>query len=112
MSFEPREFLRHILAETDYLIGASAGVTREQFENDETLQRAAVRSLEIIGEATKRIPEDMRPEHRDVEWRAMAGMRDRLIHDSFGVDLDIVWDVLQQKIPELRTQIQRILGAA
>lgn len=57
MSFEPREFLRHILAETDYLIGASAGVTREHFESDETLQRAAVRSLEIIGEAAKRIPE-------------------------------------------------------
>ena len=110
MSFEPREYLRHILAETDYLATASAGLTREQFENDPTLQRAFVRSLEIIGEATKKVPSDIRTQNPDVEWRAMAGMRDRLIHDYFGVDQDLVWDVLQKKIPVLRAQVQRILG--
>lgn len=112
MSFEPREFLRHILAESEYLTRTMAGVTRESFDRDETLQRAVVRSLEIIGEASKRIPDDLRTQAPDVEWRRMSGMRDRLVHDYFGVDLDLVWDVLQHKIPALRDQIARLVASA
>jgi len=84
MSFEPREFLRHILAEADYLAIASAGLTRQQFDQDPTLQRAFVRSLEIVGEAAKKVPQDIRSRNPEVEWRAMTGMRDRLIHGYFG----------------------------
>jgi uncharacterized protein with HEPN domain len=76
---------------------------------DETRQRAFVRSLEIIGEATKKIPEGFRKQYPSVEWRAMAGMRDRLIHDYFGVDYELVWDVVRNRIPELRGQIASIL---
>ena len=86
MSFEPLDFLRHILLEADYLLETSSGLTFEAFSSDETLQRAFVRSLEIIGEATKKVPVDFRAEYPDIEWRAMAGMRDRLIHDYFGID--------------------------
>ena len=81
-------------------------------EEDPTVQRAVVRSIEIIGEATKRVPADIREANPDVQWRSMARMRDRLVHNYFGVDLDIVWDVLQTKIPALRDQVRRILDAS
>jgi len=110
MSFEPRDYLRHILIESDYLIGRSVGLSFEAFAADETLRRAFVRSLEIIGEAAKKVPEDFRTAYPAVEWRAMAGMRDRLIHDYFGVDFELVWDVVQTRIPELRRQLAAILG--
>jgi uncharacterized protein with HEPN domain len=109
MSFESRDYLRHILVEANYLVERSAGLSFDAFAADETLRRAFVRSLEIIGEAAKRVSEDFRTQHPTVEWRAMAGMRDRLIHDYFGVDFELVWDVVHRRIPELRTQIATIL---
>ncbi|MFN7985150.1 MAG: DUF86 domain-containing protein [Vicinamibacterales bacterium] len=111
MSFEPRDYLRHIAAEADYLLARSASLTFDTFSRDETLRRAFVRSLEIIGEASKKVPEDFRAQHPQVAWRAMAGMRDRLIHDYFGVDYDLVWDVVRHRIPELRAQITSLLEA-
>lgn len=109
MSLEPREYLRHIAAEADYLIRESTGISAERFTADETLRRAFVRSLEIIGEAAKKVPDEFRAQYPTVEWRAMAGMRDRLIHNYFGVDYELVWDVVQNRIPALRRQIASIL---
>jgi len=109
MSFEPRDYLRHILVEADYLVAQTAGLKRDEFVTNETLRRAFVRSLEIIGEAAKRVPAQFRTQYPTLEWRAMSGMRDRLIHDYFGVDYELVWDVVQNRIPELRRQIASML---
>lgn len=111
MSHEPRDCLRHNLAGADYLLGNPTGVTFEA--RSMRTRRFGVRSSEaqIIGEVTEKAPDELRAEHPQIEWRAMAGMRDRLIHDYFGVDYEIVWDVVQNRIPELRREIASILKA-
>lgn len=110
MSLSPVEYLRHILDETEYLLDHAQDLSKEEFIQDETLRRAFVRSIEIIGEATKQVPENFRQRYSHVQWRAMAGMRDRLVHGYFGVDYEIVWDVVVNKIPGLNNDIEEILG--
>ena len=109
MSFEPRDYLRHILIEADYLLRESEGLSADEFMANETLQRAFVRSIEVIGEAAKNVPDDFRTHYTHIDWRRISGMRDRLIHGYFGVDYAIVWDVVQNHIPDLRRRIASIL---
>ena len=109
MSRSQLEYLRHILDEAEYLVAHSRGMSREQFMRDETVKRAFVRSIEIIGEASKQVPGDFRQKYPHIEWRAMAGMRDKLVHEYFGVDYDLVWDVVTSKIPRLHHEIELIL---
>lgn len=110
MSKDPIEFLKHIADECNYLLSINADITKDDFLDDETLKRAVVRSLEIIGEATKKIPADFKVKWNLIQWKNMAGMRDRLIHDYIGVNYSIVWDVFKNKIPSLSVQIQKVLN--
>jgi uncharacterized protein with HEPN domain len=110
MSKEPIEYLKHIKDECAYILSVSGtGLTKDLFLHDETLKRSVVRSLEIIGEATKKIPSDFKVKWDSINWKNMAGMRDRLIHDYMGINYSIVWDVMKNKIPELSERISAVL---
>jgi len=102
-------FIRHILDEITFLIDSSKGLEYEGLIKDETLKRAFVRSLEVIGEATKNISSEFRQKYPDIEWRELTGLRDKLIHRYFGVQWEIVWDVVKNKIPQLKGRIEGIL---
>ena len=104
--------IKHINNEINYLITKSKEVTHDEFIKDETLKRAFVRSLEIIGEAVKRIPKQVSEQYRQIEWKKITGMRDKLIHHYFGVDYDLIWDVIENLIPKLKETIKLILNDA
>lgn len=106
----PIEYLRHIKDECLFILTViTKDVRKDEFLENETLKRAIIRSLEIIGEATKKIPIDFKLKWEGIIWKNMAGMRDRLIHDYMGINYSIVWDVVKNKIPELSEQIQKVL---
>jgi uncharacterized protein with HEPN domain len=104
-----RDFLYHIVDEVNFVLKHTSGLTEEKFLEDETLTRAVVRSLEIIGEATKKLPQEFKAQYPNVEWKKMAGTRDVLIHEYFGVDWEIVWDIITTKLPSIGDEIKTIL---
>jgi len=104
------ELLRHILDEVDFVLINTKGKTKDVVINDGILCRAIVRSLEIIGEATKKLDEEFTAAHPHIEWKKMARTRDKLIHDYFGVDYDIVWNIVETKLPELKEFIDGIFN--
>ena len=87
----------------------TSGMGLFDFKTDKKTINAVVRSLEVIGEATKRIPEALRLQYPEIPWKRMAGMRDKLIHQYFGVDLDMVWEVVSSELPPLEPLIQKVL---
>lgn len=110
MNHEFLDFVEDILDAMDKAEVLVEGFTYPEFEEDFRTNFAVIRALEIIGEATKRLPMSIREHYPEIPWTGMAGMRDRIIHGYDTVDLQIVWDVVQQDIPEIKPQIQQILA--
>lgn len=109
MSRSILEYFKHIKIELDYLKEKSRGIDYASFCQDDTLIRAFSRSFEIIGEAMKNIPENIRTQYPEIEWKALAGMRDKLIHHYFGVDYEMIWDVIENELNGLSIQINKII---
>lgn len=104
-----RDLVRHILDEVAFLRTAASATTLDAFLGDEVLKRAFARSLEIVGEASKKLSPAFREAHPAIEWRLMAGTRDKLIHDYFGVDYGLVWDIVVNELPGLETELRTLL---
>jgi uncharacterized protein with HEPN domain len=102
-------YLEDILEASRKIRDYSSGLTFADFAKDPKTLDAVVRNLEVIGEATKKIPESIRTRHTAIDWKKIAGLRDILIHEYFGVDVEVIWDILQNKLPVVEKQIQDIL---
>ena len=103
-----REFLSDIREAIQRISAYLAGVEYESFVKDTKTQDAVIRNLEILGEATKNLSEEFRTAHIGVPWKSMAGARDRLIHHYFGVNLDIVWQIVSTELPKVTEQLPNI----
>lgn len=102
-------YLEHIETNLKRILSYSSGISKEDFLNNNQMQDACIRQIEIMGEATKRISEPFKEKHPEVPWKDMAGMRDKLIHDYLDVDLNIVYQTVAVDIPKLLPVIERIL---
>lgn len=100
-----KDILQNMRDAEEFIRGMNYG----RFETDKKTINAVLRSLEVIGEATKHIPDNLRARYPDIPWKEMAGLRDKVIHFYFGVDKETVWLVVQDRLPVIRSMVEKIL---
>jgi len=101
-------YLKDILNAIKAIEGFVEGMDFEAFRQDDKTSSAVIRKFEIIGEAARNIPQDVRKAYPDIPWKEMVGFRDKLIHFYFGIKYEIVWDTIRLRLPELKIKLQRI----
>lgn len=106
---ENRLYLQHMIDAIQATETFVENVSKTEFLKSDLIQSAVIRKVEIIGEAAKNLTRSFRNKHKSIPWKRIAGMRDKLIHGYFGVDLKRVWAVLQKDLPSLKEQVHRIL---
>lgn len=102
-------YLRHILDAIEQIEEYVEGIGRHDLDKQPMLQDAVLRQLEIVGEASRQLSDAFHRKHDSIPWHAIIGMRNRIAHDYLGVDLDVVWEVVQYDLPDLKTSVQAIL---
>lgn len=108
MKKEDNVYLKHILDAITRIEEYTAGIKYEDFMKNHLIQDGVIRQIEIVGEATKRISSDIKKKHPDIPWKDIAGMRDKLIHDYMGVDMDALWDTFKNDIPILKNKLKDV----
>jgi len=109
MKREIGDYIDDIVDAMNKVLKFVEGISYEEFAQDEKTVFAVIRAIEIIGEAVKNIPEDIRREYPEIPWRGMAGMRDKVIHGYFGVNLKVVWETVKERIPEVKPIFEKML---
>lgn len=108
MKKDPLVFIGHILIEIEKIDKSIKVMSKEKFDSDINIQDATVRRIEIIGEAAKNLSKDFKDKYSFIPWKDIIGMRDKIIHHYFGINLDTIWKVVQDDIPKLKENILKI----
>ena len=103
-------YLKHIIEAISRIEDYTKGVDNKKFISSNLIQAGVIREIEIIGEASKMLDDKFKDKHPSVPWKQIVGMRDKLIHGYFGVDIEAVWETIKRDIPALRAEVKKILG--
>ena len=110
MNKNPLIFIKHILESIKIIEDYLDNISKEGFMEEQKLQDAVIRRLEVIGEAVKNISSELKEKYPEIPWQSIAGTRDKLTHHYFGVDLELVWNVVIEELPKLKKEMEKILG--